>query len=127
MGASSLPKSHAESPSPQAHISYDRQAIARKANFWLIYRLHQRGLQELLNGSKRKPEQASRAVSIHPLYDQEKGEEYMSEEQENHFRNLGAWKKSLMEEVDWTVHHMQDEAANFLIRTTVLLRVGIQP
>ncbi len=38
----------------------------------------------------------------------------MSEEQENHFRAiLGAWKKSLMEEVDRTVHHMQDEAANF--------------
>jgi DnaK suppressor protein len=31
-----------------------------------------------------------------------------------HFRNiLATWKKELMEEVDRTVHHMQDEAANF--------------
>ena len=47
-------------------------------------------------------------------YKQKKGEEYMSEKQEAHFRAiLEAWKKELMEEVDRTVHHMQDEAANF--------------
>ncbi len=47
-------------------------------------------------------------------YSQKKGEEYMSEEMENHFRQLlRAWKRELMEEVDRTVHHMQDEAANF--------------
>ena len=41
-------------------------------------------------------------------------EEYMSPGQEEHFREiLLAWKKSLMEEVDRTVHHMQDEATNF--------------
>ena len=38
----------------------------------------------------------------------------MSEEQIAHFRNiLLTWKRDLMEEVDRTVHHMQDEAANF--------------
>ena len=47
-------------------------------------------------------------------YQEKKGEEYMSEGQEKHFREiLQAWKKELMEEVDRTVHHMQDEAANF--------------
>ena len=31
-----------------------------------------------------------------------------------HFANiLNTWKQELMEEVDRTVHHMQDEAANF--------------
>jgi DnaK suppressor protein len=41
-------------------------------------------------------------------------EEYMNPGQEEHFRGiLLAWKKSLMEEVDRTVHHMQDEATNF--------------
>ena len=41
-------------------------------------------------------------------------EEYMNPEQEAHFRAiLLAWKQSLMEEVDRTVHHMQDEATNF--------------
>lgn len=41
-------------------------------------------------------------------------EEYMNPKQEDHFRQiLLAWKRSLMEEVDRTVHHMQDEATNF--------------
>ncbi len=47
-------------------------------------------------------------------YTPKKGEEYMSEGQQDHFRVLlRAWKRELMEEVDRTVHHMQDEAANF--------------
>lgn len=38
----------------------------------------------------------------------------MNPKQVEHFRNiLLAWKKELMFEVDRTVHHMQDEAANF--------------
>ncbi len=47
-------------------------------------------------------------------YVEKKGEEYMGPGQVEHFRNiLLAWKNELMEEVDRTVHHMQDEAANF--------------
>ena len=47
-------------------------------------------------------------------YAEKRGEEYMNEKQVAHFRNiLMAWKKELMEEVDRTVHHMQDDAANF--------------
>jgi DnaK suppressor protein len=47
-------------------------------------------------------------------YHETKGEEYMNEAQVAHFRNiLLTWKKELMEEVDRTVHHMQDDAANF--------------
>ncbi len=47
-------------------------------------------------------------------YKEKKGEEYMNERQLEHFRGiLLAWRKQLMEEVDRTVHHMQDEAANF--------------
>ena len=38
----------------------------------------------------------------------------MNDEQVEHFRNiLNTWKRELMEEVDRTVHHMQDEASNF--------------
>ncbi len=41
-------------------------------------------------------------------------EHYMSSTQLNHFGNiLVSWKLELMVEVDRTVHHMQDEAANF--------------
>ena len=47
-------------------------------------------------------------------YTPRRGEEYMSDKQLNHFSDiLNAWKRELMYEVDRTVHHMQDEAANF--------------
>jgi DnaK suppressor protein len=43
-----------------------------------------------------------------------RGELYMSKEQLEHFRNiLNSWKRDLMVEVDRTVSHMKDEAANF--------------
>jgi RNA polymerase-binding transcription factor len=43
-----------------------------------------------------------------------RGEQYMSKEQTEHFRQiLLSWKRDLMEEVDRTVTHMKDEAANF--------------
>ena len=42
------------------------------------------------------------------------GEEYMNDAQKEHFKALlQDWKKELMEEVDRTVSHMKDEAANF--------------
>ncbi|MCP5209560.1 MAG: RNA polymerase-binding protein DksA [Hahellaceae bacterium] len=42
------------------------------------------------------------------------GEEYMTADQRQHFKNiLLSWKQELMEEVDRTMHHMQEDAANF--------------
>ena len=47
-------------------------------------------------------------------YEEKHGEDYMNDTQKDHFRQiLRHWKQELMEEVDRTVHHMQDEAANF--------------
>jgi DnaK suppressor protein len=47
-------------------------------------------------------------------YIAKRGEQYMSKEQLNHFQHiLFSWKRDLMEEVDRTVSHMKDEAANF--------------
>jgi DnaK suppressor protein len=47
-------------------------------------------------------------------YKPAKGEEYMNDDQLEHFSQiLNAWKDELMNEVDRTVHHMQDEASNF--------------
>jgi DnaK suppressor protein len=47
-------------------------------------------------------------------YIAKRGEAYMNKEQLEHFRNiLNGWKRDLMEEVDRTVSHMKDEAANF--------------
>jgi len=66
--------------------------------------------------SKKKPAATSTtlgALGIEP-YKVKKSEEYMNENQVEHFRGiLDAWKVQLMEEVDRTVTHMKDEASNF--------------
>jgi RNA polymerase-binding transcription factor len=71
---------------------------------------------------KKAPARATRprgnllSAPIHGIdpYQPKRGEEYMSPEQLEHFRKiLSAWKRELMFEVERTVHHMQDEAANF--------------
>ncbi len=47
-------------------------------------------------------------------YIEKEGEEYMNEAQLKHFEMiLNNWRAELMHEVDRTVHHMQDDAANF--------------
>ena len=47
-------------------------------------------------------------------YKEKKGEEYMNPQQLEHFQNLLlSWRRELMEEVDRTMSHMKDEAANF--------------
>ena len=47
-------------------------------------------------------------------YQPTEGEEYMNRDQKEHFRNiLLAWRQQLMEEVDRTVGHMKEDAANF--------------
>jgi len=47
-------------------------------------------------------------------YKRKAGEDYMNDDQLDHFEAiLLGWKTKLMEEVDRTVHHMQDEASNF--------------
>ena len=57
--------------------------------------------------------QGAKALGFEP-YEAGQGEDYMSPDQEEHFRGLLLeWKRQLMEEVDRTVHHMQDEATNF--------------
>ncbi len=69
--------------------------------------------------TKKKPAAARKSTASQEFksytpYSLKKGEEYMNEAQEDHFRDiLNRWKQELMEEVDRTVHHMQDEAANF--------------
>ncbi len=47
-------------------------------------------------------------------YQPKRGEDYMNKDQLEHFRQLLlAWKRELMEEVDRTMLHMKDDAANF--------------
>ena len=62
------------------------------------------------------PDSQTTQFALHGFkpYQTADGEEYMSDTQLSHFKNLLiAWKKELMEEVDRTVSHMKDEAANF--------------
>ena len=58
------------------------------------------------------------------------GEEYMSAGQRDHFRTmLDDWRRELMEQVDRTVNHMQDEPTNFpdpLDRATQEEELGIE-
>lgn len=47
-------------------------------------------------------------------YQAKPDEEYMNEAQRNHFRNiLNAWKGELSQDIDRTVHTMQDEVTMF--------------
>lgn len=72
---------------------------------------------------KAVPSQSSRRISaseanlgvfgIKP-YPLKKDEEYMNVAQGQHFINiLNTWKQALMTEVDMTITHMKDDAANF--------------
>ncbi|MFT6269022.1 MAG: DnaK suppressor protein [Alphaproteobacteria bacterium] len=65
------------------------------------------------------PTQSTKSIGLLALaglssYQEKAGEEYMNDAQMDHFRRiLMAWRDQLRKEVDRTVHHMQDEAANF--------------
>jgi len=69
-----------------------------------------------LDGTRRGPDRYDPDALIHGIkpYRAQPGEAYMNPGQLEHFRQiLLAWRRELMEEVDRTVHHMQDEASNF--------------
>jgi len=64
------------------------------------------------SGARRKGGRAE--LPIFEPYQRKRGEEYMNDAQLNHFKEmLLKWKAELMQEVDRTVNHMKDEAANF--------------
>jgi DnaK suppressor protein len=70
--------------------------------------------KKLNRGSTTMPEATS--FSLHGIapYQASESEEYMNDKQLAHFRMLLlAWKRELMEEVDRTMNHLKDEAANF--------------
>lgn len=66
----------------------------------------------IAKAAKAKPDTHLQVGDFVP-YKMKRGEQYMNEAQREHFKNiLRNWRNELMEEVDRTVHHMQDEAAN---------------
>jgi|TARA_B110000977_G_scaffold139192_1_gene176695 DnaK suppressor protein len=63
---------------------------------------------------RKKKSTTSESFQNFTSYKPKKGEDYMGDPQKDHFRSiLQNWKAQLMEEVDRTVTHMKDEAANF--------------
>ena len=63
---------------------------------------------------RKKKSNTSESFQNFTPYKPKKGEDYMGDPQKDHFRSiLQNWKAQLMEEVDRTVTHMKDEAANF--------------
>jgi len=63
---------------------------------------------------KSSPNTETDALRPFVPYKEKKGEEYMNADQKEHFKQLLLnWKMELMEEVDRTMSHMKDEAANF--------------
>lgn len=68
---------------------------------------------EMPAGTKNKATGIIAQAGLQP-YQIEAGEEYMNEKQLEHFKKiLTTWRSQLRAEVDKTMHHMQDEAANF--------------
>ncbi len=62
-----------------------------------------------------KTKESAAPVLLHGIkpYIIKKGEDYMNKKQLEHFRSiLLAWKQELVEEIQRTVHNMQDETAN---------------
>ncbi len=73
--------------------------------------------KETMSKAASKPTSSSAATLEGILgftpYKVKKGEEYMNSTQREHFKHiLEVWKKQLMQEVDRTLLHMQDEASN---------------
>ena len=65
-------------------------------------------LKSKLTGSSQKGLKQFRA------YEAKKGESYMSKSQLNHFRTiLNEWKTELSQDIDRTVHTMQDELTSY--------------
>lgn len=64
----------------------------------------------------RMPDNATNKQELKPFipYQTKDGEDYMNDAQLEHFRQiLLKWKQELMEEVDRTVQHLQEDANNF--------------
>ena len=79
----------------------------------LCFRLMNEGGEAVIMSAQKNADAGNLLKSFNP-YQEMEGETYMNEQQVAHFTQiLQNWKQELMEEVDRTVNHMQDEAANF--------------
>lgn len=78
--------------------------------------------------STQAKQQQKDTISGFEPYVSKAGEEYMGAPMRAHFTKiLNKWKLDLMQEVDRTVDHMKDEAANFPDPPTVPARKKSSP
>jgi len=88
-----------------------KKTVTKKATVKKPIQAKKAEVKKLKAASSRS---ALEGLDIITPYKIAKNEDYMNKDQVIHFRELlNEWKSVLMEEVDRTVHHMQDEAANF--------------
>jgi DnaK suppressor protein len=93
---------------PPAQVAEARASMAA---------LQARAARRLAAGDEDEEGTATHNLLLGPRnvrpYRERKGEMYMGRDQLDHFRTiLNSWKRDLMEEVDRTMSHMKDEAAN---------------
>lgn len=120
--AGKLPPAKAQAPGRQAKAIPAkvqppplREMVVRSTP-GLVRTSGRKPLRPLQNSTRRLADQYDPDALIHGIrpYKAKPGEAYMNPTQLDHFRQiLKAWRRELMEEVDRTVHHMQDEASNF--------------
>jgi len=66
-----------------------------------------------ITSTKRANKNNNHSIHGSQPYKLKKGEKFMSDGMQKHFRIiLMAWKRELLQEVDRTVHHMQDDVSN---------------
>lgn len=95
-------------------VASRKKAATRKAPSRKRAPVRKPALRKAPARAKRRGDVLSGPIHGIAPYAAKRGEDYMSDKQREHFRAiLTAWKSELMFEVDRTVHHMQDEAANF--------------
>jgi DnaK suppressor protein len=110
-------KAAAKKPAPQQKAATKKPAAPKKAAVKKVASkkstVKHKATTEM---SKNATQVTATSISLHGAepYKEKRGEVYMNPSQTAHFRTiLKNWKLELMEEVDRTVHHMQDDAANF--------------
>lgn len=92
----------------------EKKPVAGKKSAAAASKKSTTSVKKVADSKKVASKTTADGVGTFTPYVEKKGDEYMSDTMKEHFRAiLHAWKNDLMEEVDRTVHHMQDEAANF--------------
>ena len=111
--AAPAPARHPVTPTPPPIA---RAVMARPARAVAVPSKHRR-VEQAVADEEEGLEADRHSLLLGPRnvtpYVERRGEAYMSKQQLDHFRGiLTSWKRDLMEEVDRTMNHMKDEAAN---------------